>query len=105
MWPYAAGRRITSPLVSADHRLVPGVLITGAMGLVGAKLAVRACDEGWSITALDLRAPAQRGDVRNAHCIARAVIGCVGIVHLAAVSRVIWGEQDPALCIRCHLAR
>jgi UDP-glucose 4-epimerase len=68
------------------------------MGLVGGKLAMRACDEGWSITVLDVRDPVQRGDVRNAQCIARAVGGCVGIVHLAAVSRVIWGEHDPALC-------
>jgi nucleoside-diphosphate-sugar epimerase len=68
------------------------------MGLVGAKLAVRACDEGWSITVLDLRDPAQGGDVKNAYCVGRAVSGCAGIVHLAAVSRVISGEQDPALC-------
>jgi nucleoside-diphosphate-sugar epimerase len=68
------------------------------MGLVGAKLATKAYDEGWSISVLDLRDPGQRCDVRNAHCVARAVSGCVGIVHLAAVSRVIWGEQDPALC-------
>jgi nucleoside-diphosphate-sugar epimerase len=59
---------------------------------------MKTSDEGWSVSVLDLRDPAQRGDVRDARCIARAVSGCVGIVHLAAVSRVIWGEQDPALC-------
>lgn len=68
------------------------------MGLVGAKLAMKASDEGWSVSVLDVRDPAQRGDVRDAHSVERAISGCVGIVHLAAVSRVIWGEQDPALC-------
>nr|HQD83784.1 SDR family oxidoreductase [Quisquiliibacterium sp.] len=30
--------------------------------------------------------------------VARAIAGCVGVVHLAAVSRVIDGERDPARC-------
>ena len=69
------------------------------MGLVGAALGAAAHDQGYSIAGLDLRAaPPWRGDVRSAHDVARAAKGCAGIVHLAAVSRVIWGEQDPALC-------
>lgn len=81
------------------RRPVPRVLITGNMGLVGARLATAVRDDGCSIAALDLRAePPARGDIRNAQDVARAVDGCVGIVHLAAVSRVIWGEQDPARC-------
>lgn len=28
----------------------------------------------------------------------QAIAECAGIVHLAAVSRVIWGEKDPVLC-------
>ncbi len=82
-------------IVVPVHRL----LITGDMGLVGGRLARDALAQGYSIAGLDLRAePPRRGDVRNAHDVARVVNGCVGIVHLAAVSRVIWGEQDPALC-------
>lgn len=75
------------------------VLITGSRGLVGSRLAEIARGEGWSIAALDLREDARhRGDVRDARDVARALTDCSGIVHLAAVSRVLWGEQDPALC-------
>ena len=30
--------------------------------------------------------------------VARLVADCDGVIHLAAVSRVIWGERDPELC-------
>ncbi|MDI7267217.1 MAG: NAD-dependent epimerase/dehydratase family protein, partial [Myxococcota bacterium] len=36
--------------------------------------------------------------VRNAQAVRGAVAGVRGIVHLAAVSRVIWAERDPELC-------
>lgn len=37
-------------------------------------------------------------DVRNRKLLAAALEGVEGVVHLAAVSRVVWGERDPALC-------
>ena len=75
------------------------VLITGAAGLVGTRLVACARDDGFAVSALDLRAePPARGDVRSAEDVARAVKGCAGIVHLAAVSRIVRAEQDPALC-------
>jgi len=40
----------------------------------------------------------ERGDVRNAEDVRAAVDSCEGIIHLAAVSRVIWGERDPERC-------
>jgi len=36
--------------------------------------------------------------VRDAHRVREAVAGCRGVVHLAAVSRVIWAERAPANC-------
>jgi len=38
------------------------------------------------------------GDVKDGDAFRRLAEGCTGIVHLAAVSRVVWGERDPALC-------
>lgn len=37
-------------------------------------------------------------DVLDRALITAAVSGCCGVVHLAAVSRVLWGERDPELC-------
>ena len=36
--------------------------------------------------------------MRDAERVRRAAAGCCGIVHLAAVSRVVWGESDPGAC-------
>lgn len=76
------------------------ILITGAAGLVGCALARVLRERGHRIVSLDLRDPdpPARGDVRDAAAVAKAMTGCTGIIHLAAVSRVIFGERDPALC-------
>lgn len=76
------------------------ILITGSEGLVGTALAARLRSLDLGVRTLDLRDPhpAGRGDVRDPEVVRRAVSGCSGIVHLAAVSRVVWGERDPALC-------
>jgi len=76
------------------------VLVTGGLGLIGSRLEQRARREGWQTRVLDLRAPQEvgRGDTRIARDVERALDGCTGIVHLAAVSRVISAERDPALC-------
>ena len=75
------------------------ILITGSVGLVGralrSALAVRDCE----VVGLDLRAPEpERGDVRDPPRVDSAVRGCAGIIHLAAVSRVVWAERDPEAC-------
>jgi nucleoside-diphosphate-sugar epimerase len=36
--------------------------------------------------------------VRQAEHVRTAIADCDGVVHLAAISRVVWGERDPALC-------
>lgn len=76
------------------------VLITGASGLVGAALRVCLRDRGIAVRTLDVRGEdgEGRGDVRDAAAVRRALAGCRGVVHLAAVSRVVWGERDPARC-------
>lgn len=76
------------------------ILITGARGLVGTSLAQMLRECGHRVASLDLAAlePGERGDVRNAEIVARSVTNCDGVIHLAAVSRVVHGERDPDLC-------
>lgn len=77
----------------------PRILMTGSSGLVGSALAPVLETKGAEIKRLDLRASGLHfGDIRDRACVRRAVEGCDGIVHLAAVSRVIWGEEDPERC-------
>ena len=75
------------------------VLVTGSEGLVGRALrtSLEAC--GWETVGLDLRGPgSERGDVRDPRRVREALVGCRGVVHLAAVSRVIWAEHAPVSC-------
>lgn len=78
----------------------PRILITGAAGLIGTALGRALRNSGHVVAELDLRSesPDHSGDVRDHDAVARAIEGCIGVVHLAAVSRVIWGERDPAAC-------
>lgn len=75
------------------------ILITGSSGLVGSALVRELGIRGVEVVRLDNRAsgPAN-GDVRDCERLRHAFAGVDGVVHLAAVSRVIWGEQDPELC-------
>ncbi len=75
--------------------------ITGSEGLIGAALgrALTRARRVWR--GLDLRVPpgtVGHGDVRDPLAVERLVAECDLIVHLAAISRVVWGERDPALC-------
>jgi nucleoside-diphosphate-sugar epimerase len=80
---------------------VTEVLISGAYGLIGTALSRELVLKGWSVRKLDLRLPANHpdhGDVRNQQLMNRLAEEVDAIIHLAAVSRVQWGEADPDLC-------
>lgn len=75
------------------------ILITGSSGLIGTAVRVSLEHSGVSVTGLDIQATGHEfGDVRDPLTILHAFEGCTGIIHLAAISRVIWGEQDPDSC-------
>jgi UDP-glucose 4-epimerase len=75
------------------------VLVTGAAGLLGTALTQTLRAVGYEVAELDLRATRHgRGDVRDPDALLRALAGCSGVVHLAAISRVVWGERDPGAC-------
>ena len=82
------------------------ILVTGSQGLVGTALSAELRAKGFSPQGLDLRlAPGHpgRADVADRGRLERMADGCCGIVHLAAVSRVVWAERDPERCWRINV--
>lgn len=86
------------------------VLITGGEGFIGSNLAMSLLGNGLEPVVYDCQPNARttrnlsakidiiRGDVRDFENLRKAVQSVCGIVHLAAVSRVIWGYEDPKRC-------
>ena len=82
-----------------DRRIDRRILLTGSEGLVGRALRATLEGLGADVAGLDVRGTGgEAGDVRDARHVQQAVTGRHGIVHLAAVSRVVWGERDPETC-------
>jgi UDP-glucose 4-epimerase len=81
------------------------ILITGSEGLVGKALRAELEARDTHVVGLDLVAPEnERGDVRCSERVHTALAGCLGVVHLAAISRVVWGERDPDRCWNTNVA-
>lgn len=76
------------------------ILVTGCQGLIGKAVSSSLGSSGHEMRGLDLRAidAESRGDVRDGARMRERLDGCDGVVHLAAVSRVITAEQDPQAC-------
>ena len=73
------------------------IFITGSEGLIGRHLTSRIEAAGISVRRFDIRRYPEE-DLCNPDALAPALANMQGIVHLAAVSRVIWGERDPEYC-------
>ena len=77
------------------------ILVTGSEGLIGASVCKNLkklkIDPVHFDKKFSLDHP-YNGDILNKKKLEAAVADCAGIIHLAAVSRVIWGEQNPELC-------
>jgi nucleoside-diphosphate-sugar epimerase len=77
------------------------ILVTGAAGLIGSQLMQQLIARGEQVVAMDKRFPIphpSHGDIKNIKYLEQAINNCRGVVHLAAVSRVVWGERDPEAC-------
>jgi len=76
------------------------ILITGSFGLVGTAATRALAGAGYAVRGFDVAAvrPEERGDVRAPEALREALASCAGVVHLAAVSRVLWGERRPEEC-------
>ena len=92
-------------------------MITGGGGFIGSSLAEELINRGDSVIVFDSKNGSDcllgsrekirfiRGDIRDEN-----IINTVfhknridGVVHLAAVSRVIWGEEEPKKCIDTNI--
>lgn len=82
------------------------IVITGALGLIGSSLRSFLNNQGYVVCSVDVKSnpsnltPINILDVTQ---IKKMIQGCIGVVHLAAVSRVIWGEENPLLCRKVNV--
>lgn len=76
------------------------ILVTGAAGLIGSTVGALLRAAGATVLPLDLRDPTLegRGDFRDRAILARLLAEADGVLHFAAISRVIDGERNPDLC-------
>src|SRR5438445_9929547 len=83
------------------------ILRTGGNGFIGSHLAEKLLARGDSVSLLDLKFNTNtrfldcdkiRGDIRDYEIVRKAVDGKDAVFHLAAVSRVAWGQEDPFNC-------
>jgi len=70
--------------------------MTGHLGLVGRYLKPLLERQGYLVQGFDIADAS--GDICQPEQLEQAMMGVTGVVHLAAVSRVIWGELNPELC-------
>ena len=73
------------------------ILITGSRGLIGSALKKRLQNFGMEVIDFDIKDGAEN-TILDEQQLYQQAQDCQGIVHLAAVSRVIYGERNPELC-------
>ena len=73
------------------------ILVTGSEGLIGRYVTFQLRRANREIVPFDIKLDAAQ-DVCNSSALGQALHDVEGVVHLAAVSRVAWGEQDPLRC-------
>jgi UDP-glucose 4-epimerase len=76
------------------------ILITGSSGLIGRAMTRALSAAGFSVRGYDPAAVSSldKGDICDAQATRAAVDGVDGILHLGAVSRVVWAQRDPSMC-------
>lgn len=72
------------------------ILITGSSGLLGSRLSAVLLARGLEVRPFDIRRSLAE-DTRDGDALRAALEGVEGVVHLAAISRVVWAERHPVL--------
>lgn len=78
------------------------ILVTGSAGLIGFILSEKLKQQGYEIIDCDIRFNNKPLDFASENII-DILKQCDGIIHLAAISRVIDGEKHPELCQKINL--
>ena len=82
------------------------LLITGSKGLIGTALKKILYPLGIEVVGIDHQFDVDHpefGDILDTNALFSAAENVDGIIHLAAVSRVITGEKNPALCWKTNV--
>ncbi len=82
------------------------VLITGSQGLIGYALSQKLRELGFEVKGMDVAVEphhSEFGNILDDASVTEGVKDVDGIVHLAAVSRVIFGETHPKLCWKTNV--
>lgn len=80
------------------------ILVTGSSGLIGNALCTVLQSRDLEVRRFDIADQhGDFGDILSPDNIKTAMKGCTGVVHLAAVSRVIWGEREPEKCFATNV--
>ena len=80
------------------------ILVTGSSGLIGSQLMPALQAMGFATVGMDIQAIniEDYGDICDDAALAAKVEGCVGVVHLAAISRVAVAHKNPELCMQTN---
>ncbi len=71
------------------------IVITGSEGLIGSSFKPELINLGYELITYDLKLGK---DICDTNKLKAHISQCQGIIHLAAVSRVVWGQNNPDLC-------
>lgn len=76
------------------------IVVTGARGLIGRAVMRSLQRLALPVLAIDQQfcSEGMQGNILDSHWLRACLTRCRGIIHLAAVSRVVWGEMQPELC-------
>lgn len=84
------------------------IAITGSEGLIGRHLRTCLAQRKIEVVRIDQALPPSAGGIdlsihESSADLQKHFESCDGVVHLAAVSRVVWGERDPERCWRTNV--
>lgn len=87
------------------------VLVTGGNGFIGSHVTDALLKDGYQVSLLDIKYSSNtkevnvekiRADIRDYDVLSKAVRHKDVILHLAAVSRVEWGQLEPRRCVEVN---
>ncbi|MGC9777814.1 MAG: NAD(P)-dependent oxidoreductase [Candidatus Heimdallarchaeota archaeon] len=90
------------------------IIITGGEGFIGFAVAEKLIDQGHNVISIDVRnqnsyvdysrnVDFRKADLQTIDVVNKIVEKADGIIHLGAVSRVLWAEDYPLTCIDVNI--